>query len=30
VTKAVAKAAMASGVAQKHLDDDYFDVEEKM
>jgi len=29
VTKAVAKAAMTSGVAQKHLDDDYFDVEEK-
>ena len=29
VTKAVAKAAMASCVAQKHLDDEYFDVEEK-
>ena len=29
VTKAVAKAAMASGVAQKHLDDEYFDVEGK-
>ncbi len=29
VTKAVAKAAMASGVAQKHLDDEYFDIEEK-
>ncbi|WP_454063371.1 NAD-dependent malic enzyme [Candidatus Nitrospira salsa] len=29
VTKAVAKAAMTSGVAQKHFDDEYFDVEEK-
>ena len=29
VTKAVAKAAMASGVAQKYFDDEYFDVEEK-
>ncbi|NKB82516.1 MAG: NAD-dependent malic enzyme [Nitrospirales bacterium] len=29
VTKAVAKAAMTSGVAQKHLDDEYFDAEEK-
>ena len=29
VTKAVAKAAMASCVAQKHLDDEYFDIEEK-
>ena len=29
VTKSVAKAAMASGVAQKYLDDEYFDVEEK-
>ena len=29
VTKAVAKAAMASDVAQKYLDDEYFDVEEK-
>ncbi len=30
VTKAVAKAAMASGVAQKHFDDEYFDVEGKI
>ncbi|MCA9472620.1 MAG: NAD-dependent malic enzyme [Nitrospirales bacterium] len=30
VTKAVAKAAMASGVAQKYFEDDYFDVEEKL
>ncbi len=30
VTKAVAKAAMASGVAQKHLDDEYFDIGEKV
>ncbi len=29
VNKAVAKAAMTSGVAQKHLDDEYFDAEEK-
>ena len=29
VTKAVAKAAMTSGVAQKYFDDEYFDVEEK-
>ena len=29
VTRAVAKAAMASGVAQKELDDEYFDIEEK-
>ncbi len=29
VRKAVAKAAMTSGMAQKHLDDEYFDVEEK-
>ena len=28
VTRAVAKAAMESGVAQKELDDEYFDVEE--
>ena len=30
VTKAVAKAAMTSGIAQKDLDEEYFDVEEKM
>ncbi|GJL56264.1 MAG: putative NAD-dependent malic enzyme 1 [Nitrospirales bacterium] len=29
VTKAVAKAAMTSGVAQKYFEDEYFDVEEK-
>ncbi len=29
VTKAVAKAAMKTGIAQKELDDEYFDVEEK-
>jgi len=29
VTQAVAKAAMTSGVAQKDLDDEYFDFEEK-
>ncbi len=29
VTKAVAKAAMKSGIAQKELDDEYFDVDEK-
>ena len=29
VTKAVAKAAMASGVAQQYFDDEYFDVVEK-
>ncbi|WP_447969138.1 malic enzyme-like NAD(P)-binding protein [Nitrospira sp. M1] len=29
VTKAVAKAAMTSDVAQKYFDDEYFDVEEK-
>ena len=30
VTMAVARAAMTSGVAQKDLDDEYFDVEEKV
>lgn len=30
VTKAVAKAAMTSGIAQKDLDEEYFDVEEKV
>ncbi len=30
VTKAVAKAAMSSGIAQKDLDEEYFDVEEKV
>lgn len=29
VTKAVAKAAMTSGLAQKYLEDEYFDAEEK-
>lgn len=29
VTKAVAKAAMTSGIAKKDLDDEYFDVDEK-
>ncbi len=30
VTKAVAKAAMTSGIAQKDLDEEYFDIEEKV
>jgi malate dehydrogenase (oxaloacetate-decarboxylating) len=30
VTRAVARAAMASGVAQKDLEDEYFDTEEKI